>query len=112
MAHQDARFIPVRKKFDQLSIIKDYAVHPRLDYRYVISTSLTALGKNICTKVLEACLSSRQILSGLDEEQCDLHCESKYIDLCFSGQVTNAYCPSLTRSIVANRILFTARYHT
>jgi hypothetical protein len=65
MAHQDARFIPVRKKFDQLSIIKDYAVHPRLDYRYVISTSLTALGKNICTKVLEACLSSRQILSGV-----------------------------------------------
>ena len=67
MAHQDARFIPVRKKFDQLSIIKDYAVHPRLDYRYVISNSMTALGrKNFCTKVLEASLPSRQILSGLD----------------------------------------------
>jgi len=32
MAHEE-RFIPERQKLDQLSLIKDYAVVPRLDYR-------------------------------------------------------------------------------
>jgi hypothetical protein len=27
------RFVPVRKKLDQLSIVKDYATVPRLEYR-------------------------------------------------------------------------------
>lgn len=37
MAHEE-RFIPPRQKLDQLSIIKDYATVPRLEYRYVDST--------------------------------------------------------------------------
>ena len=36
MAHQDERFIPPRQKLDQLSVVKDYAAVPRLDYRYVV----------------------------------------------------------------------------
>lgn len=32
MSHED-RFIPERQKLDQLGVVKDYAVHPRLDYR-------------------------------------------------------------------------------
>jgi V-type H+-transporting ATPase subunit B len=32
MAHVE-RFIPERQKLDQLSIIKDYAAVPRLEYR-------------------------------------------------------------------------------
>jgi hypothetical protein len=32
--HED-RFIPERHKLDQLSIVKDYATVPRLEYRYV-----------------------------------------------------------------------------
>jgi hypothetical protein len=34
MAHEE-RFIPERQKLDQLSIVKDYAAVPRLEYRYV-----------------------------------------------------------------------------
>lgn len=33
MAHQDERFIPPRQKLDQLSVVKDYAALPRLEYR-------------------------------------------------------------------------------
>jgi hypothetical protein len=33
MAHAEERFIPVRHKLDQLSIVKDYAAVPRLEYR-------------------------------------------------------------------------------
>jgi len=29
----EERFIPERKKLDQLSIVKDYATTPRLEYR-------------------------------------------------------------------------------
>ena len=29
----DERFVPERQKIDQLGVVKDYAVHPRLDYR-------------------------------------------------------------------------------
>ena len=32
MSHEE-RFIPERQKLDQLGVVKDYAVHPRLDYR-------------------------------------------------------------------------------
>lgn len=32
MAHEE-RFIPPRQKLDQLSIVKDYATVPRLEYR-------------------------------------------------------------------------------
>ena len=32
MAHEE-RFIPERQKLDQLSVIKDYAAVPRLEYR-------------------------------------------------------------------------------
>lgn len=32
MAHEE-RFIPPRRKLDQLGIVKDYATHPRLEYR-------------------------------------------------------------------------------
>jgi V-type H+-transporting ATPase subunit B len=32
-AVHEERFIPVRKKLDQLSIVKDYAAVPRLEYR-------------------------------------------------------------------------------
>lgn len=32
MSH-DERFIPERKRVDQLSLIKDYAAVPRLEYR-------------------------------------------------------------------------------
>jgi hypothetical protein len=31
-AHTE-RFVPERKKLDQLGIVKDYAVTPRLEYR-------------------------------------------------------------------------------
>lgn len=33
MAHEAERFIPPRQKLDQLSVVKDYAVVPRLEYR-------------------------------------------------------------------------------
>jgi hypothetical protein len=33
MSHAEERFIPERKKIDQLSVIKDYATVPRLEYR-------------------------------------------------------------------------------
>jgi len=36
MAHQTERYIPPRQKLDPLSIVTDYATHPRLEYRYVI----------------------------------------------------------------------------
>lgn len=32
MAHEE-RFIPPRQKLDQLSVVKDYNIIPRLDYR-------------------------------------------------------------------------------
>ena len=32
-AVHDERFIPERKKLDQLSLVKDYAAVPRLEYR-------------------------------------------------------------------------------
>ena len=32
-AVHEERFIPTRHKLDQLSIVKDYAVVPRLEYR-------------------------------------------------------------------------------
>ena len=32
MAHEE-RFIPPRQKLDQLSVVKDYAAVPRLEYR-------------------------------------------------------------------------------
>ena len=32
MSHEE-RFVPERQKLDQLGVVKDYAVHPRLDYR-------------------------------------------------------------------------------
>ena len=35
MSHADERFIPPRQKLDQVSVVKDYAATPRLDYRYV-----------------------------------------------------------------------------
>ena len=31
--HADERFIPPRQKMDQLSVVKDYSVIPRLEYR-------------------------------------------------------------------------------
>ena len=31
----EERFIPERHKLDQVSIVKDYAAVPRLEYRYV-----------------------------------------------------------------------------
>jgi hypothetical protein len=31
--HEVERFIPIRKKLDPLSIVKDYATVPRLEYR-------------------------------------------------------------------------------
>ena len=34
-AVHEERFIPPRHKLDQLSIVKDYATVPRLEYRYV-----------------------------------------------------------------------------
>jgi len=34
-AVHEERFIPTRHKLDQLSIVKDYAAVPRLEYRYV-----------------------------------------------------------------------------
>jgi hypothetical protein len=33
MSHHDDRFIPERKKLDQLSVVKDYSAIPRLEYR-------------------------------------------------------------------------------
>jgi len=34
MSHHEAeRFIPIRKKLDQISLVKDYATIPRLEYR-------------------------------------------------------------------------------
>ena len=33
MAEEHERFIPPRQKLDQLGIVKDYAVVPRLEYR-------------------------------------------------------------------------------
>lgn len=34
MAHvADERFIPIRQKMDQLGVVKDYAITPRLEYR-------------------------------------------------------------------------------
>jgi hypothetical protein len=35
-AVHEERFIPPRQKLDQLSIVKDYAAVPRLEYRYVL----------------------------------------------------------------------------
>lgn len=32
MAHVD-KFIPVRQKLDQIGVVKDYAITPRLEYR-------------------------------------------------------------------------------
>jgi hypothetical protein len=32
----EERFIPPRQKLDQVSLVKDYAVVPRLEYRYVL----------------------------------------------------------------------------
>ena len=32
MSHED-KFIPERKKLDQLSVVKDYSAIPRLEYR-------------------------------------------------------------------------------
>jgi hypothetical protein len=32
-SHEDERFIPERKILDQKSLVKDYAVVPRLEYR-------------------------------------------------------------------------------
>ena len=34
----EERFIPERHKLDQVSIVKDYATVPRLEYRYVLKT--------------------------------------------------------------------------
>jgi hypothetical protein len=33
MSHAEERFIPERQKIDQLSVVKDYATVPRLEYR-------------------------------------------------------------------------------
>lgn len=33
----EERFIPERHKLDQVSIVKDYAAVPRLEYRYVLN---------------------------------------------------------------------------
>ena len=33
MAHEEERFIPPRVKLDQVSVVKDYAAVPRLEYR-------------------------------------------------------------------------------
>ena len=33
MASHDEKFIPERKKLDQLSVVKDYSAIPRLEYR-------------------------------------------------------------------------------
>ncbi len=41
MSHGDERFIPPRQKLDQLSVVKDYATVPRLEYRYVNDVDLT-----------------------------------------------------------------------
>ena len=35
-AVHEERFIPERHKLDQVSIVKDYAAVPRLEYRYVL----------------------------------------------------------------------------
>lgn len=36
----EERFIPERHKLDQVSIVKDYAAVPRLEYRYVLVVRL------------------------------------------------------------------------
>jgi hypothetical protein len=33
MSAHDDRFVPERKKLDQLSVVKDYSAVPRLEYR-------------------------------------------------------------------------------
>jgi len=39
MAHEVERFIPTRQKVDQLSVVQDYAVIPRLDYRTIVGVN-------------------------------------------------------------------------
>jgi hypothetical protein len=40
----EERFIPPRQKLDQLSVVKDYATVPRLEYRYVRRSIFRVLG--------------------------------------------------------------------